>query len=176
MTKRPSKILVIDAAVLRSAGVSDKSDQRSARCREFLLGMRRICHKAILTPEIKQEWDKHQSSFSKEWRVSMTNLQKIVQKRIENDEVLREAINEASPDQHIARILIKDVRLIEGAIAADLIVISLDDTARQHFSNASIQIYELKHICWINPNVKSNQYIKWMEEGARPLEAHKLGR
>jgi len=175
MAKMPSKVLVVDASVLRSAGAMDKTDQRSQKSRQFLLGMRRICHRALLTPEIKEEWDKHQSSFSKEWRVSMTNLQKIVKTTINGDDELRRQITAASPSRHIEQLLIKDVRLIEGALAADLIIVSLDDKARKHFSDISIQISMLKRISWINPNVKSNQYIKWMEEGARSFSHHKLG-
>ena len=101
MAKMPSKVIVIDASILRTAGEPSKIDQRSAKCR--------------------------------------------------------------------------DTRLIEAAFVADSIVISLDDKARNHFSKVSVQITKLKRISWINPNVKSDQYIRWMEEGAKSLKDHKLG-
>ncbi len=176
MAKPFSKVFVIDASILKTAGESDKNDKKSAKCREFLQGMRRICHRAILTPEIEEEWDKHQSKFASRWRVTMISLRKIVAKPIEPDPFLRNAMIEAAPDRHVAKIMLKDARLIEAARAADLIVVSLDDVAKKHFSDVSGQVVVLKHICWINPNVKSNQFIKWMEAGAKPLDIHKLGR
>ena len=176
MAKTFSKVFVLDASLLKGAGGPDKIDNKSIKCREFLEAMRRICHRAILTPEIREEWDKHQSIFASEWRVKMHLIRKIVPRSIVPDDSMRTSILEAAPDQHVARIMLKDARLIEAARAADLIVVSLDDAARKHFSDVSVQIVVLKHICWINPNVKSNHYIKWMEAGAKPLDIHKLGR
>ena len=175
MAKKPSKVIVIDATIMKAAGETSEIDVRSARCRVFLAALRRICHRAILTPDIKVEWDKHQSNFSRRWRTSMAQIGKLVLVEIELDQTLRSAIRESSRDQFIAAIMIKDARLIEAAFAADCIVVSLDDRARSHFSEVSRQIATLKRISWINPDVKSNKYIKWMEEGAKSLYHHKLG-
>ncbi len=175
MAKTSSKVIVIDASILRTAGEPSKIDQRSAKCRQFLEAMRRICHRAILTPEMKVEWDKHQSNFGTRWRASMARIGKIVFSHIEIDQTLRSAIRDASPDKHIAEIMIKDARLIEAALASDQIVVSLDDKARLHFRDICVRITRLKRVSWINPNVKSDQYVKWMEEGAKSLKDHKLG-
>ncbi len=49
--------------------------------------------------------------------------------------------------------MLKDLRLIEAAIATDKIVISLDDnTARKFFIRAASQVDKLKNIVWVNPD------------------------
>ena len=106
----------------------------------------------------------------------MARIGKIVITQIEMDQTLRSAIRDAASDHFIAEIMIKDARLIEAAFASNHIIVSLDEKARKHFSDVSAQILALKLISWINPNIKSNQYIKWMQEGAKSLDHHKLGK
>jgi hypothetical protein len=65
----------------------------------------------------------------------------------------------------------KDVPLIEAALRADHIVISLDETAREAFS-----LRELRVITWANPIRDRERMMSWLEAGAPAIEEWKLGR
>jgi len=71
VAKGVSKRLVIDASVARSSGGEDATYPTSVHCRDFLQAVLDICHKFVMTPDIKQEWDKHQSIFALRWRRRM---------------------------------------------------------------------------------------------------------
>ncbi len=77
--------------------------------------------------------------------------------------------------------IVKDICLLEAALATDKIVISLDDnTARKYFSQAAQQIQSLKDslkdIVWVNPDhVEQEQPIFWLERGAPYEESRTLG-
>ena len=63
-----SKRLVIDASVARYAGDEGANYPKSVHCRQFLFPVLDICHQVVMTPSIKEEWDKHQSKFALTWR------------------------------------------------------------------------------------------------------------
>jgi hypothetical protein len=66
---------------------------------------------------------------------------------------------------------LKDVHLIEAALAADKIVVSLDDQARALFD-----VGELRTILWVNPVRHHPDCLAWLDEGAEPDERWRLGR
>jgi hypothetical protein len=139
------------------------------------MAIRKICHRVILTPGIRSEWDKHQSRFASDWRVSMVRIRKIDVSSIDADDELRRRIGEVAPDESIARIMLKDAHLIEAAVAADRIVVSLDDAVRRHFARASAGLDSLREIVWVNPNSTAEGPIQWLEDGAKDDSWRKLG-
>lgn len=66
--------------------------------------------------------------------------------------------------------LLKDVHLIEAALAADKIVVSLDDEARALFD-----VGELGTVLWINPVRYYPDCLTWLAEGAEPDNRWLLG-
>lgn len=72
---KQSRLLAIDASVLRSAG--DKQGH-SSHCAALLTAVLEICHRAAFSSEIKAEWDKHQSRFSVKWRAAMVARKKMI--------------------------------------------------------------------------------------------------
>jgi superfamily I DNA and RNA helicase len=76
----------------------------------------------------------------------------------------------ATTDKQRAEI-VKDICLLEAALATDKIVISLDDnTARKFFSQAAQQIQDIEEVIWVNPDCEDEQPIIWLEQSA-PYEA-----
>jgi hypothetical protein len=63
--------LVVDASVARAAGSLESKHPTGILCRDFLMGVRSVCHRIVWTEAIKVEWDKHDSVFARQWRVSM---------------------------------------------------------------------------------------------------------
>ncbi|MEQ8997925.1 MAG: hypothetical protein RID53_15650 [Coleofasciculus sp. B1-GNL1-01] len=171
VAKGVSKRLVIDASVARSSGGEDATYPTSVHCRDFLQAVLDICHKIVMTSDIKEEWDKHQSIFALRWRRRMVAKGKFVfLKEVSGDKELWDKIDLiAATDKQRAE-MFKDVRLLEAAIATDKTVISLDDnTARTFFSQAASEINALKDIVWVNPDkVEEETPIEWLKSGAKP--------
>ncbi|MDJ0733578.1 MAG: hypothetical protein QNJ47_05740 [Nostocaceae cyanobacterium] len=173
--KEISKRLVIDASVARSAGGEDATYPQSVHCREFLKTVLDICHQIVMTPDIKEEWDKHQSKFARKWRIQMVTKKKFKFLNLSiNNELWNQIEKLAKTDKQRGE-MVKDLHLIEAAIATDKIVISLDDnTARKFFSQASQKIDELKNIVWVNPDkIVEETPIDWLKKGA-PMENERM--
>jgi hypothetical protein len=74
------KTIVLDASVLRASGemcVSGEIETKNhtaVNCRAAMESIRSICHRVAITPKIREEWDKHQSSFARSWRVKMVSI------------------------------------------------------------------------------------------------------
>lgn len=182
MKAKQSKRLVIDASVARACGGPQAIHPTSMHCRDFLENVLNICHQVVMTSEIRNEWDKHQSRFALEWRKSMVAKRKLIPlKALSLNQMLwKELEDSATTDKHRQQI-VKDICLLEAALATDKIVISLDDkTARKYFSQAAQQIQflqdSLKDIVWVNPDhVEQEQPIVWLEKGAPYEENRTLG-
>jgi len=124
MKKVTSKRLVIDACVARSAGETDHPI--SAACRGYLLDILEICHRIVMTPEIRAEWQKHQSRFSQRWLTQMIAKKKFVPMQVNLEVDLWEQAELIESEKDRSAIL-KDLHLLEAAIATDKIIISTDD-------------------------------------------------
>ncbi|MEQ9669765.1 hypothetical protein [Coleofasciculus sp. G2-EDA-02] len=177
VAKGVSKQLVIDASVARSSGGEDATYPTSVHCRDFLQAVLDICHKVVMTPDIKQEWDKHQSTFALRWRRRMVAKGKFVFLNVPLDKELWDKIDQIAATNRQRAEMFKDLRLLEAAIATDKTVISLDDnTARTFFSQAAVEINALKEIVWVNPDkVEEETPIEWLERGAKPESDRLLG-
>ena len=164
MTK--SKELVIDASVARASGGKEATAPTGVATRDFLLEVNTTCHKAVMTPAIRDEWDKHQSNFARKWRRSMMARKKLKLVRLEESEYLRQKIDLINIPHASKTAMLKDCHLIEAAIATDRRIISLDDAVRKLFSVASHNIEEIKDVLWVNPVHDSARVMAWIKEGA----------
>lgn len=175
MAARGSKRLVVDASVARSAGRENARDPTSVYCRDFLKAVRTICHQVVMTQEIGEEWQRHQSSFARQWLLSMTARRKVYRLDDVLDNDLRGRIEQVASNERAAEAIRKDYRLIEAAIATDRIVISLDDRARNLFTVAAQSVGNLRDVAWVNPDKAEEQPILWLENGAKPEKRRLLG-
>lgn len=167
MAKLRPRRLVIDADVARSA--SESKHPISSTCRKFLETMLEVGHHVVMADEIKKEWRRHISKYSRRWRRQMYGRRLVTQIKVDEDETLRGRIDTAV---HLDQRVAKDVHLIEAAIATDRLITSRDETARKAFGNASANVGELKQIVWVNPTQDDEKPIDWLREGAK-TEAHR---
>ena len=176
-----AKRLVVDASVVHAMGGPDADAQeadppRSACCRDVLLAVRRVCHSVALTPSIAAEWSRHQSTHACQWRCAMDGGKKIARPDAPQSDALRETIRDTAADDEMAEAMLKDAPLIEAALAADGIVVSLDDRARGFFAAIARRIPELRRIMWVNPErLAMRQLEEWLEAGAEDNEGLRLG-
>jgi hypothetical protein len=172
-----SKRLVIDASVARSSGGEEATYPTSVHCRDFLKAVLDICHKVVMTPDIKEEWNKHQSEFARKWRSQMVARRKFEFLDIPVNDELWEKIDSLAGSNKQRAEMFKDLRLLEAAMATDKIVISLDDnTARKFFGRAAAQVDELRNLVWVNPDkIEEEKPIEWLEKGAEAESDRLLG-
>jgi hypothetical protein len=168
--------LVIDASIAEAAGTSERGHPNAARCRAFLVAVRSICHRMAWSEAIVAEWNKHTRDFAAQWLVSMRNLRKLRRVQHEMLQELREAIQEHSKNRNVVERMLKDVHLVEAALATDRRVASWDDNARGHFSRLAASFAPLRSIMWVNPVTESEQAIEWLEQGAPDERGRRLKR
>lgn len=161
MPTAASKELVIDASVAHAAGWGDHPDSSGGR--DFLRAVLEISHRMVLTPPLIDEWRRHQSKFTREWRKSMHARRKVRILDSQENTGLRDRILGADDDETLRQIRLKDIPLLEAALRTDNIVVSLDERARDAF-----QFRELNVLLWVNPVSEAHRMQLWLEEGAPP--------
>ena len=173
MRTRNSKRLVIDTDVAQASGDQDATDPRAINCRNFLKEVRSQDHWVVMTREISEEWKRHQSRFALEWRASMDARRRIDRINLPEDAELQAKVTTTTNNENEIEALQKDFHLLHAALATDQTVISLDETVRQLFKQASQQVGEIRNIIWVNPDRTAEEHpIEWLQNGAPP-EAHR---
>jgi hypothetical protein len=138
------------------------------------MAVRSVCHRIAWTEAIKLEWDKHDSRFARQWRLSMVRLKKLkpLDKAIAS--TIRESIQEHCKDGDVLAIVLKDCHLIEAAVAADSRVASLDEQVRGHLAALAVAVEVLPGILWVNPAVVKERGVEWLNQGAPDERARRL--
>ena len=173
MRSRDSKRLVIDTDVAQASGDEDATDPRAINCRDFLKEAMSQDHRVVMTRKISDEWKRHQSRFAFEWRVSMDARRRIDRIDPPEDTELRDKVTNTASDENEIEAMEKDFHLLQAALTTDQTVISLDETVRQLFKQASQQVGEIRGVIWVNPDrTAEEQPIIWLQNGAPP-EGHR---
>jgi hypothetical protein len=166
-------MIVVDASVARASGGHEAIAPVSTNCRDFLLDMRNICHRLVLTPPLLEEWKNHKSRFASTWLTSMFARKKV--EIVTNTErpALRAKIDGNAKSEKELRIVRKDVHLLEAALGTDSIVASLDDEACRLFGRiCNDGVGEISPIVWVNPAADPDGTKEWLTAGA-PVERHR---
>jgi hypothetical protein len=124
----------------------------------------------VLTPPLVDEWRRHQSKYTREWRKSMHAWRQIRMLDDGENTGLRERALSPGIEEPLRQIRLKDLPLIEAALRTDNIVVSLDEEARVAF-----RLPELNAITWANPLIERERIRTWLEAGAKPVDEWKLG-
>lgn len=176
MPSKISRALVVDASVARSSGGEEATYPTSKNCRDCLKTISLLSHRVVMSKPISDEWNKHKSGFASTWLVSMTAKKRIL--RIEPepiDEATRLKILRTAESQKQIEAMLKDIHLIEAALAIDNTVIALDEIVRALFGTACQAMGQMKDIIWINPDKPEEQISAWLENGAEPEKMRQLG-
>ena len=173
MRSKNFKRLVVDASVARAAGDEDATASVSINCTEFLETFRDECqHHIVMTLEISEEWNTHQSNFATTWLKSMIAKKRFNYVKPSVDKALCYKIEKTATNKKACEDIRKDFHLLEAALETDRIIISLDETVRQHFTQAAPSVGEIRDIVWVNPERTEEQPLPWLRDGAPP-EAHR---
>jgi hypothetical protein len=164
---KASQRLVIDASVASASG--EKMHPTSRRCREFLTAVRKICHRAVLTQALAEEWRKHQSRFAAEWIIDMRNKGKAVNMVDVSHPSIREQLT-LKGNGKIRKSALKDLHLVEAALATDNAVVSLDERAHK-----DLLVEATAKITWVNAASDGGHAIYWLRSGGKPVKKWQLG-
>jgi len=145
MSKTISRLLVVDACVVRSAGETEHPiSSASRKCLQDIL---HICHRVAITTEIKMEWDRHMSRFSRKWRRSMAARKKpliaIRPGKITLD------LGQFTPSAQKA--IEKDRCYLEATIAAEHIIVTRDNALKTALGETKEGTNLIESLQWINP-------------------------
>jgi hypothetical protein len=168
-----SRRLVVDASVVSSA--SEKVHPRSRDCRAFLDRILRVCHKVVLTEDIEAEWKRHQSRYSLIWLAAMRSKKKVLLSEPFENESVRSVLGSSGLSGKEEAAARKDLRLIEAALETDRAIVSLDEEARSLYKKLSAQVREMRSIVWVNPELQSDDPLRWLDGGARLETVRRLG-
>jgi hypothetical protein len=90
------------------------------------------------------------------------------------DRDLERAVLETAESLEDQAALEKDLPLIQGALATDLVILSRDDAARRLYLRAAKQVARLRPITWANP-VTDRGLMAWLRREAEIPSQLKLG-
>lgn len=124
---KSSKSLVIDASVAHASGGENATHPEATHTRDFLQAVLKICHKAVMSPAIRDEWNAHQSGFARAWRRSMVARGKLLLSDIDERPDIRKEIKKAAVTNNQKDAMQKDCHLLESAIATNQRIVSLDN-------------------------------------------------
>ncbi|SRR5713226_2646419 len=175
VSKKASKRLVIDTSVA-FYGRGDTEDVTSRSCRRFLLTMRdETKHQIVMSGALEQEWGKHQSRFARIWLIAMENKRRVFHTEIPTQGKLRHQVERVADKKTECDAMLKDMLLIEAAFHTDRIVVSLDETVRHLFHQATEKMPALTKIAWVNPCIIEETPIEWLQNGAEIERERLLG-
>jgi hypothetical protein len=146
-----SRRIVVDASVARAAGTTEHPV--SARSRDFLQTMLRVCHRVVMTPDLNREWRGHRSNFSYTWLGAMRRRGKVVDASVDDERQtsLVGSVLDCDLTTKQRAAVEKDCLLVSAAWAADDLVASNDDKVRALLSRLTGASPDLARIIWVNP-------------------------
>lgn len=176
MAESHSTWLVLDASLARAAGGEAKTDPTSAHCRDFLKHVLSICHRLVMTDEIRDEWKRHESTFARTWRTALTARGKVTFIDAPADRTLRDRVEACFEDHATRQAAWKDCCLLEAALASQMRIGSLDEKARDAFARAARHVPEIAEVVWVNPAKSEDNALNWLVQGAPQDIARQLRR
>ncbi len=176
MSKKNTKRLVIDTDVVKASGGETATHPTSKNCRDFLMTVRTLNYRVVISDEIRKEWDEHASNFARRWWGAMERRKKMcdIGNPRKNKNLRTKILNTARSEKQI-KAMEKDFHLLNAALATDQTIISREKRVRQLFKRASQQVCEIQGIIWVNPDKTAEEHpIAWLQNGAPPEAYRRL--
>ena len=151
-SKVPSRQVVVDACVMRSAGETEHPI--SSCCRKTLSDILTICHNAIVNDRLRDEWSRHASHRAKKWVGAMTRRGKIDEA---TDFKAGITLRDVRADDRA--IIEKDRMLVDIAYGSGCIVISTDDKVRLALERTGNEKFT-REIRWFNPCTAPSDFLE----------------
>jgi len=164
-----SRRLVVDTNVARSA--SESQHPVSDACRQVLDVMLTGQHRVVLSATQYWEWQKHQSGFAKNWLARMMGKKLYVVLNPEPDSGLTDRIHSLECTEKARGEMLKDVHLLESALAMDHAVVSQETNVLTLFTTHTQPLQIPRPVAWVNPVEDTAACVAWIAAGAAVLNA-----
>lgn len=164
---KKSRQFVVDASVARAAGSLGALSPTSQSCRQVLDTIFQVCHRAVMSQELRAEWDRNASKASLNFLREMRRRGKLVppQETVPVMVKTRATIERLCGEAQ-AEAILKDFHLLEAAWESDRLILSLDDTARSLLVPLVKRLPRLGTFTWVNPTEEGEAVIDWLTKGA----------
>ncbi len=176
-----SKLLVVDASVMRAPGGEEATDPAPAHARDALKAILTICHRVCLSPELREEWKRHQSRFARRWLTQMYAARKVVAREPPScSEILADVRSFRSITQSDIAAVEKDIHLIAAALMTDRTVLSWDDRVAAVIRKVcadtrTVTSKAIRHLLWINPITDRDALHAWLSDAGAAQPYWQLG-
>lgn len=178
---RISKLLVVDASVMRAAGGENATDPTPAHARDALKAILTICHKVCLSPALSEQWKRHQSKFAKRWLTQMYAVRKVVAHEPPAcNEILADIRAFHAITQSEIAAVEKDIHLIAAALVSDRAVLSWDHRVAMAIrkvcvDKTTVTSRSVSHVLWIDPIADKDALHAWLSENGPAQPSWQLG-
>ncbi len=159
-----SRRIVVDTNVARSA--SQSQHPVSDACRRVLETIIANQHRVVLTKTQQQEWQKHKSRFTSGWLVRMASKKLWVILTPEPASGIADRIYRLECTAKARAEMLKDVHLLESALATDQAVVSQETNVLKLFTTHSQPLQIPRPVAWVNPVDDIAACLAWLEAGA----------
>jgi hypothetical protein len=164
-----SRRLVVDTNVARSASESEKPV--SDACRQVLQAMLQGQHRVVMSATQYWEWQKHKSPFTKRWLSQMIGKKLHVVLSPEPDSGLTDRIYALECTDKVQAEMLKDVHLLENALATDDVVLSQETNVFGLFCKYADALQIPRAVAWVNPADDVVTCVAWIRAGAEASKA-----
>jgi hypothetical protein len=174
---RTSKLLVVDASVMRAAGAEGATDPAPANGRHALKAILSICHRVCDSPHLREERKRHQSRFAKRWFTQMHARRKVVVFEPPScSEILADIRSFHSITQSDIAAIEKDIHLIAAALVSDRTVLSWDNRVAVAIrkvcaDKATVTSKTVADVLWIDPITDPDALHAWLSESG-PIQPY----
>ena len=171
-----SKLLVVDASVLRASGSTDAIHPVAANCRDILMIILDVCHRTAVTAAILAEWNRHQSRFARTWRRSMYARGKVVSVPTAACSDVHTALKQSQDlSANEVSAAEKDLHLVAAARSADRTIISLDNAALAVLRKLTPVTGAIADLFWIDPVLDLDRLRLWLAADGPPAPLWRIG-
>lgn len=164
-----SRRLVVDTNVARSA--SESQHPISDACRQVLETIQAEQHRVVLSATQYKEWQKHKSSFSRKWLLQMISKKLFESLSPEPDSGLTDRVYKLDCTERAQAEMLKDVHLLENALATDDAVISQETNVFNLFCTYAEGLEIPRPVAWVHPVDSAPACVKWLQGGAVVAQA-----
>ena len=177
--KRPRR-LVVNASVAMAAGGQDATAAESVACRDALFAIAQSKLVLVFTEALKDEWQAHQSTFSRKWLHDMVGRRRAVEINPAPSGAVRKAMEKHLPVNERPEFE-KDLHLLDAALGTDQRIVSLDERLRRRLARLMTFFRKLESFHFANPLWES--CLNWLRGNApnegkfqlRRSDAHAAG-
>ncbi|NUQ86581.1 MAG: hypothetical protein HUU11_17915 [Anaerolineales bacterium] len=151
--KTTSRRIVVDADVKSKCGGLQKSanDADFTPIREVLQSMLDVCHRVVLSDDLKSEMDARGGQWFMRWLRMMKVRRKVVWLSPGVDDLFKRIARDRTIDAERRRRIAKDAHVLNLAIAADGLLLSCDDVLRRDWQGLPDRHQPQRRVAILNP-------------------------